>query len=533
MFSKSIDHRVRRASQVVVQALEMRRLLSGVTLDQTINDPESAIIFTFDANAGSSTPTASPNGEITLANILASRQQETLGGSRGPVDVSVAKMTVGYQTVVIALGAGSPTSYTYRLDEQGRLETFVRVEAGTENEVTNLLKDVGADVAGTIPESAIISTWIPLDQIGNIGSDARVSVLSLPDYGRNRVELKPTGLQVSDALWHALQASTDEDAKTLGARFDKDGRIQVHVYATKDTLDEVLKSVESSNGVADGSSAESGIIQAWLPRETVSAMSELAGVIQVRLPDYGRTRTGSVNTAGDGLLLANVARSNFSLTGAGVKVGVISDGVDHRGSVGSDLGSVTVDSSRPGSGDEGTAILEIIHDLAPDAQLYFSGPATNFDFVNSVSWLTSQGCDVIIDDKGYYSEAYFTDSAVANAVQGAINNGVTYITAAGNDGVDNNTYSGTAHYQGNFSGTTLHNFNSSGSTDTTMGFQLSPGATITLVLQWSDAWGSSGNDYNLELVSSGGSTLIGSYDVQNGNDFHLRRLPIQILAALL
>jgi hypothetical protein len=63
-----------------------------------------------------------------------------------------------------------------------------------------------------------------------------------------------------------------------------------------------------------------------------------------------------------------------------VVVGVISDGIDHMADaqLSGDLPNVTVPSGgcRRGSGDEGTALLEIVHDVAPGAQLLFAGPRT-------------------------------------------------------------------------------------------------------------------------------------------------------------
>src|SRR5262249_42191140 len=136
-----------------------------------------------------------------------------------------------------------------------------------------------------------------------------------------------------------------------------------------------------------------GIVEVWAQPAVVETLSHLSAVTSIDLPDYRVLRTGSVNSAGDSLLLADKVRSQFTahgIDGSGIKVGVISDGVDHRAATGADLPSITLDPKLPGSGDEGTAMLEIIHDLAPGAQLYFSGPQTSVDMVASINWLVSQ-----------------------------------------------------------------------------------------------------------------------------------------------
>jgi len=77
---------------------------------------------------------------------------------------------------------------------------------------------------------------------------------------------------------------------------------------------------------------------------------------------------GSQNSQGDVTHRADVARTTFGINGTGVKIGVLSDGViSLAASQGlGDLGPVTILPGQAGLvGDEGTAMLEIIHDLAP------------------------------------------------------------------------------------------------------------------------------------------------------------------------
>ena len=67
------------------------------------------------------------------------------------------------------------------------------------------------------------------------------------------------------------------------------------------------------------------------------------------------------------------------MNGTGVKIGVLSDGVEYlaEAQASGDLGSVTVLPGQQGLGNEGTAMLEIIHDVAPGAELFFASGVNN------------------------------------------------------------------------------------------------------------------------------------------------------------
>ena len=92
--------------------------------------------------------------------------------------------------------------------------------------------------------------------------------------------------------------------------------------------------------------------------------------------------------------------------------------------------------------DEGRAMAEIIHDLAPGATLLFhTGFPSAFAMVEAVEELSKEGADIIVDDLGFFREPVFEDGPVARAVQRAIEDaGVIYVTAVGNDA--------NAHYKG-------------------------------------------------------------------------------------
>jgi len=237
--------------------------------------------------------------------------------------------------------------------------------------------------------------------------------------------------------------------------------------------------------------------------------------------EFGATRTGSVTTEGDGILHADGLRALFGgVTGDGIKIGVISDGVDNWGDVADDPyydlpESITVDPTRQGSGNEGTAMLEIIHDIAPDASLYFScGVASAESMAGAVGWLVGQGVDVIVDDVGWYDQPMFQDGTIANAVADAVGEGVVYVSAAGNDAQ--------THYQGDYEATSGQNsFHLFHTGDNILLVDVPTNGTIRGALQWSDEWGQSGNDYNLVLAAWTGAhwTVVDySIQVQDGDD---------------
>ena len=89
-----------------------------------------------------------------------------------------------------------------------------------------------------------------------------------------------------------------------------------------------------------------------------------------------------------------------------------------------------------GAGAEGTALLEIVHDLAPGAKLSFANGDTDLAFNQAVNFLAASN-DVVLDDIGFFGEPYDGTSGVSLNTAAALNNPSlpirAYITAVGND----------------------------------------------------------------------------------------------------
>ena len=237
--------------------------------------------------------------------------------------------------------------------------------------------------------------------------------------------------------------------------------------------------------------------------------------------------TNAVNVSqGDRAHRADLARSTFGVAGTGIRIGVLSDGVSSLAArqASGDLPPVTVLPGQAGSGDEGTAMLEIVHDLAPGAELFFAtalgGQAT---FAQNILNLQAAGCDIIVDDVFYFAEPVFQDGIIAQAVNTVTAAGSLYFSSAGNSGNKNDGTSGV--WEGDFVpiaapntatlvGKSAHDFG--GSVNSNL---ITADSPASFILQWSDASGASANDYDLYLLNSTLTSIFtASTDIQDGND---------------
>ncbi len=153
-----------------------------------------------------------------------------------------------------------------------------------------------------------------------------------------------------------------------------------------------------------------------------------------------------------GALGADEARALFGVDGTGVKVGVISGSFDTgvQPTASDDVASgalpgpgnpcgyatpVTVGlESERAQDDEGRAVAQVVHGIAPGAALYFAsaGGSGSAGIARAIELLVAQGVDVIVDDVQGEDERVLQRSAAGDAIQAAVDAGVAYVTATGN-----------------------------------------------------------------------------------------------------
>src|SRR2546423_2015491 len=250
----------------------------------------------------------------------------------------------------------------------------------------------------------------------------------------------------------------------------------------------------------------------------------------------GATSINSFHSEGDVTHRANTARGTFKTDGTGVQIGVLSNGVVSlaQSQALGELGNVTILPGQIGSGDEGTAMLEVIHDLAPGAQLYFATAVEGVgSFARNIRNLRAAGCDIIVDDVPYSNETPFQDgqapAIISNTNGGVILQAVNDVTAAGalyfaSAGNSGNKDMGTATiFQGDFVDggpnalTPVGTVNHFGGG--TLFDSISSGAGNGINLYWADPLGASANDYDLFVLNSTGTAGVGcSPDIQEGTE---------------
>jgi len=359
------------------------------------------------------------------------------------------------------------------------------------------------------------------------------------------------------ALVHPASAMSDLYSLHPGARFREStsGAPEVLIDAVTTGDVQALKAALVALGL-EHPAVFSNDVGGWLPVSQLQAAAALGDIHSLRaaMPHH----RAAVATQGDYAQGSAALRlANPTLTGAGVTVGVLSSsfncfavyaepnsGVPETGVVGYAFpgfspttaaqdeasgalpSTVKVLEEVEGGGtygcvdtygspyltpytDEGRAMLQIVHAVAPGASLaFYTADTSEADFASGVEALHTQaGAMVEADDAGYYDEPFFQDGIVAQAIDTVQAEGVAYFSAAGNDAefaYENTSPSFTTISSAQYNlGEKLLSFDTSGNTPSTALPvtipALQPGEFVAIVLQWDQP-------YVTGAANSGGAT---------------------------
>jgi uncharacterized repeat protein (TIGR01451 family) len=307
-----------------------------------------------------------------------------------------------------------------------------------------------------------------------------------------------------------------------------DGKVPVDIVVTgAAAIKQVSNKLASLGATIKSMSYSHRRINARVSLEDLETLAAMAAVRKVRQEMPGMTHAVNVSE-GDKTHDAEGARSFFGTTGLGVKICALSDGVDSLAAVQAtgDLPAVDVLPGQAGAGDEGTAMLEIIHDLAPGATLgYATAGNGEASFAQNILDLATDGCNIIVDDIIYLDESPFQDGVVAQSVNTVTAAGVLYFSSAGNEGNETDGTSGT--WEGDFlasaaadpaplAGANLHNFGDGGNS-----ILVEFGGGNPPILIWAEHYdlntGIASTDFDMYDMDGGLTTIFdASTDVQDG-----------------
>ncbi|MEZ6098533.1 MAG: S8 family serine peptidase [Pirellulaceae bacterium] len=320
------------------------------------------------------------------------------------------------------------------------------------------------------------------------------------------------------SLSRFAEMSTVEDIHGLpdDLIYDSEGRVAVQVTTFDDPdVEQLLIGL----GFASSDDWPDRVyVEGYLPYGSISTMEawETAGRLQFGFPTGADRGSGSVLSQGDFFHQADRVRAMLpdNIDGTGVKVGVISDSYNALGTAAQDIatgdlpvgGVQVVGQDKPLDGrempDEGRAMLQIIHDVAPGAELYFASyGTTQLTMADAIRALADAGVDIIVDDVFFKNEPMFQDGVIAQAIDQVVTTqGVAYFSLAGNNGsaVYDSPWRPAVEPE---SGTVVHDWDPGGEVDIFNRIHMFAGETIDLHLQWDEPFlPADGNQGQLIMV---------------------------------
>lgn len=492
-------------------------------------------------------------------------------GYYNPNDFAI---TLDEGSSIINYNTGSGTSY-----EQSGILTF---EPGTVENAFSRQFMRGEDVRWTVHSSVSQSRTVQASQSSDLCTVEKAGIIfPLYDQGDGKTEVV-LGLDLNALA--AGNAGTIpspliyqiKDNKVLVEVIPKAGQLQAVLsllqnnydlqYNTDTSLTDLI--ISPAQIITDNLST----IDVYFPISSLLDLNNFSQEINfVRVLSPTVNNAGIVTSQGDGAQRSDLVRESFriirdgevaAVDGTGIKIGVLSDSYNTQPFTGKSKADVDIENGdlpgplNPngylsevevlkefpfGEGfDEGRAMLQILHDVAPGADLAFhTGVVSPRDFELGLKALQKVGCTVIVDDITFPAEPFFGQGRIAQAIQDFTSiPGNSYVTSAGNfsdNGYQSMFNASTEVPQTNFlpegSSQKAHVFgtNPDGSQDIIQKISVVPGVYM-LVLQWDEDIASQDNssgavdDLDFYLVDEEGRLIVGNNTKNDGG-----RDPIEIM----
>ncbi len=305
--------------------------------------------------------------------------------------------------------------------------------------------------------------------------------------------IAPALQELKDLYLEKGPAGASEYARLRKVKLEED-RVEVVLEFRKD------HPVDQDRARAKG--AETGrhyrnLLLARIPIHKIEAFSKgFKGLHRIRLPYRPHE---AVESQGVGIMGA-ADEHTLGFTGLGVKVAIIDAGfgglttAQNAGEL--PAGVITVDYTGSGIGGttHGTSVAEVVHDMAPDAELHLLKIGNDVHYGNAKDYCKQNGIRVINASIVWFPAASFYDGTAlfCDIVNDAYANDILWVNAAGNYG--------NVHYEATLTDTDNDRKHEFSDTDEALSFSANAGKTIEIILNW-DAYPSTQHDYDLFLYN--------------------------------
>ncbi len=307
-------------------------------------------------------------------------------------------------------------------------------------------------------------------------------------------------LRVSDRL---LRTSLDAERPEL---------VVVVLETTPDAdIDALVDACESQGWWVQAEAR--GLIQVEVGWADLADLAALAGVSRVREPMIASAKE-EVTEGKEVIFLEDWHQQGID--GSGVEIAILDVGFSGwEGLVGEELPADTVDHGVTGTSDHGTAVAEIIHDLAPGATLHLWQFQTEVEFFEVLEEVMQEDIPIINASIGF-DNVWHADgtSPFSLAVDQVSDSGIVYVAAAGNE---------TGRYRiGELTDADGDGWAEIGGEDSVRVTNASGGVKVSL--RWSETFGESSIDLDLVVLDDEGNECAAGEEVQDGDDYPFESL---------